>query len=100
MLTELAERALAVVQELQARGCEVDFQHVRRAFNPEADRLANAAMDAEADSLNRTPDFALARTVTQALIPLEEKALACPDRLSRGADSSTDSNGALACPDI
>ena len=36
----------------------------------------------------------------KALIPLEERALACPDRLCRGADSSTDSNGALACPDV
>ena len=60
-LAELAERALAVVQELQARDCEVDFQHVRRAFNSEADRLANVALDAEADSLTRAPDFALAR---------------------------------------
>ncbi len=34
----------------------------------------------------------------KALIPLEKRALACPDRLCRGADSSTDSKGALACP--
>ncbi len=86
MLALLAEQALAVVQELQARDCEVDFQHMRRAFNPEGDRLANAAMDAEADSLTRAPDFALARSQLPLPSPDAE-----PRRRARAAPATASS---------
>ena len=65
-LLTLAVQASALVEALEARGCEVAFQHVRRAFNGEADALANKAMDAATSSLTHTADFASAR----AALPL------------------------------
>ncbi len=47
---------------LEARGCEVTFQHVQREFNAEAYALAKSAIDAVAFSLMHTSDFASART--------------------------------------
>ncbi len=87
-LAELAERALEVVEELQARCCEVYFQHVQRACNPEADRLADAAMYAEADSLTRTPDFALARA--QLPLPSPDAAPEPPREPSDGQQPWSD----------
>jgi probable phosphoglycerate mutase len=65
-LLALADQASALVEGLEARGCEVTFQHMRREFNTEADALANEAMDTATSSLTHTADFALAR----ATLPL------------------------------
>jgi hypothetical protein len=65
-LLALADQASALVEELEARGCEVTFQHMRREFNTEADALANEAMDTATSSLRHTADFAL----TRATLPL------------------------------
>ena len=60
-LSALADQAGSLVEGLEALGCEVAFQHVRRELNAEADALANAAMDAAASSLTHTADFAPVR---------------------------------------
>ena len=65
-LLALADQASALVDGLEARGCEIAYQHVRREFNAEADALANEAMDAATSSLTHTADFASAR----ATLPL------------------------------
>ena len=59
-LTVLADRAGAVLEALEL-GAEVTFRHVLRAFNREADTLANEAMDMKASSLTRTAFFSTVR---------------------------------------
>lgn len=60
-LEALADRAGVLVEELEARRCEISYQHVRREFNVEADKLSNDAMDARSSSLTHTADFASSR---------------------------------------
>jgi ribonuclease HI len=67
-LTALAAQADELCEQLEARGCTVDFTHVRRALNGEADKLANEAMDAKDSKLTRAADFAAAHIV----LPLPE----------------------------
>ncbi len=43
-------------EQLEARGCTVDFKHVRRTLNGEANKLANEAMDAKNSKLTRAAD--------------------------------------------
>ena len=57
-LEALADRAGVLVEELEAKKCEVSYQHVRREFDVEADKLSNDAMDIRSSSLNHTADFA------------------------------------------
>ena len=57
ILSALADQASALADGLEARGCEVAFQHVRREFNTEADALANAAMDTATTASTHTADF-------------------------------------------
>jgi probable phosphoglycerate mutase len=64
-LSTLADKASALTEGLEARGCEVSFQHVRREFNAEADALANAAMDTATTSNTHTADSASLRASLQ-----------------------------------
>ena len=74
-LVALVKQADALVAALEALGCVVDFTHVRRALNGEADALANEAMDAKASKLTRAGDFAAARGRLPLPAPDEEDEL-------------------------
>jgi len=81
-LLALADQASAIISELEGRGCECAFRHVRRAFNVDADQLSNDAMNTKSSTNSVTADFSKTRTT----LPLLRKGSADAPEQARDKD--------------